>query len=498
MQQVQRRARWSMLGLLAIHAAWAASWAVATPLAAQTQPGVPATMPTPQLSPAASQPMPPPPAPAPQRSEGIELTEYLHSFSTNLQASSGSTNQACADCDSHNHPTCPSCGCNSSSNNPCNCQTKSKYPSITVTGFFQADALWFTQDSANREAVSGVHDVLDFRRARLAAKGNVAENVSYMIEFDFAFPGRPSFMDVYMDISDLPFGHFRVGQWRQPFSMDALTSVRELTFFERALPFAFVPFRQTGIGFYDTALDERMTWAVSGYRFPTDVFGNVSGDDGYGMSTRFTGLLLSDPDSNQNTHVGFGYTWNEPSTGFTEIRTPPEVGFTQLDFRNVDFPVPFFVDTGPVPSHTYQVVGFELAQSFGSLVLQSELMYAMVDQIVGPSLTFPGMYAQASYVLTGERREYNRSQGVFDGVDPDENFGANGWGAWEVATRWSYIDLNDNNVRGGRLEDLTFGLNWYLNTHTKFQFQYVRSWLDSPINGASACSIFGVRAQLDF
>lgn len=490
-----RITRWGMLVLLAVQAAWGTSIVWAGPVA--SPPGQGEVTPLPALPASHTAPEPTaPPTPARPRSEGIELTEYLHHFSTNVSASGGSQG------DGGSTKTCLSCGHSSDGASPCNCddssKTKSKYPTVSVTGFFHADGLWFTQDTANREAVNGVHDVADFRRARLAAKGDVADNVSYMIEFDFAFPGRPSFMDVWLDISDLPIGHFRVGQWRQPFCMDALTSVRELTFFERALPFAFVPFRQTGIGFYDTALDEHMTWAVSGYRFPTNVFGNVFGDDGYGVSVRVTGLLHSDPELNQNTHVGVAYTWNEPATGFTQIRTAPEVGFTQLDFRDVDFEVPFFVDTGQIPSHSYQVLGFELAQSFGPLVLQSELMYAWVGQTGGPSVMFPGMYAQASYVLTGERREYNRNQGVFDGVNPANDFGKHGWGAWEVAARWSYLDLNDNNVLGGRLEDLTFGLNWYLNTFTKFQFQYVRSWLDSPVNGDSACSIFGVRTQLDF
>lgn len=434
--------------------------------------------------------------------EGIEVSGYLRNWSTNLHlADDESDSQEQPDCNkedkSKTEPKCEQCG-EKSSDKKCSCSESSKYPTIVVTGFFQADALWFSQDAANRAAVSDVEDVASFRRARLAVKGNVAENISYMTEYDFGFPGRPSFMDMYVDIGDLPWGHFRVGLWRQPFSMEALASARELTFFERALPFAFVPFRQPGVGIYDTALDERMTWAVSGYRFRANDFGNVFGDQGYGVSTRVTGLLLTNPDCNRNTHVGFGYTWNEPSTGITEIRTPPEVGFTQLDFDVNDFPVPAFVDTGPIPSNSYQVVGFELAQSFGPLVLQSELMYATVGQRHGPNPTFPGMYVQASYVLTGEHREYNRKQGVFGGVDPKVNFGRDGWGAWEVASRWSYIDLTDANIEGGRLEDVTFGLNWYLNPHTKFQFNYIRSWLDSPINGPSACDIFGVRTQLAF
>jgi phosphate-selective porin OprO/OprP len=59
-----------------------------------------------------------------------------------------------------------------------------------VTGFFQADSGWIHQAAANRTAVGDVQDGADFRRARLAATGDVADNTGYMVEFDFGFPGR--------------------------------------------------------------------------------------------------------------------------------------------------------------------------------------------------------------------------------------------------------------------------------------------------------------------
>src|SRR5690606_36705007 len=134
-----------------------------------------------------------------------------------------------------------------------------------MTGFAQVDAVWFRQDQANQVAIGDADDFVDFRRARLAAKGQLADNLAYMIEMDFAFPGRPSFMDVFLDLQQLPVvGTFRVGQWRQPLNMDGLTSVRELLFLERSLLFStFIPFRQTGAGVFNTALDDHVTWAVS-------------------------------------------------------------------------------------------------------------------------------------------------------------------------------------------------------------------------------------------
>ncbi|WP_145105981.1 porin [Gimesia panareensis] len=133
-----------------------------------------------------------------------------------------------------------------------------EFPTVRLTGFFQADSVWFGQDSKSIQAVGDVQNGADFRRARLAATGDAWENVGYMLEMDFAFPGRPSFMDVWMEVRDVLGGNnVRIGQYRQPIGMDALTSVKELTFLERALPFAFLPFRQIGAMYFGNTADEQ-------------------------------------------------------------------------------------------------------------------------------------------------------------------------------------------------------------------------------------------------
>ena len=90
------------------------------------------------------------------------------------------------------------------------------FPKVKLTGFFQADAGWFRQSPGSFATFGDIQDATGFRRARLAAVGDVAENMSYMLEMDFAFPGRPSFMDVWLDVHSVPLlGNVRVGQWRQ-------------------------------------------------------------------------------------------------------------------------------------------------------------------------------------------------------------------------------------------------------------------------------------------
>ncbi|TWT65462.1 Porin P precursor [Crateriforma conspicua] len=390
---------------------------------------------------------------------------------------------------------------------------KPTYPNVRLTGFFHADALWASQSLENQIAVGNgvaadgdVQDGADFRRARLAAVGQAWDNIDYMLEMDFAFPGRPSFMDVWLEIDDVVgTSNLRIGQFRQPFGMDGLTSVKEMTFLERGLPFAFLPFRQIGAMLHGHSHDELATYAVSGFRFPSDTFGgNVGDNGGYGLATRVTGLLVNRPDAGGLLHIGGGYSFIDPANDLVRYRNQPEVfvgetGGGALVPTGVPGNLPPFVDTGLLPTENVNLASLEIAMSYGSFYAQSEAITAFVNRRGGDSLTLPGMYAHAGYFLTGETRVYNGKSGVFGRVKPNRNVGKDGGiGAWEIAARWSAIDLNDADIQGGRLNNLTGGLNWYLNPNTKFQFNYIHAMLDSPINGSSNADLFAMRAQVDF
>lgn len=390
---------------------------------------------------------------------------------------------------------------NSCTNEGLNAATS--FPTVQMSGFFQADAGWIHQDVANRVAVGDVQDGADFRRARLAAIGDVADNVGYMVEFDFGFPGRPSLMDVWLEVRGTTYFHnVKVGQFRHPFGLDGLTSVKELTFIERGLPFAFLPFRQIGVMSSGGNEERGTTWAVSGFRFPTDFFGGQIGDNGgYGMATRLTGIIAER--HNSVIHVGGAYSLIDPANNAIRYRSQPEffiaeTGGAAFVPAGVPTTVPPYVDSGVVPTNTANLFAAEIAGTSGPLHAQAELIYAVVNRIGATSVTFSGVSAQAGYILTGEHRPYNRKAGVLGRIVPNKDFGRGGYGAWEIAARGSMLDLEDADIRGDILTTSTIGINWYLNQFAKLQFNYIHAFLDSSVNGESDADIFAVRAQVDF
>ena len=384
------------------------------------------------------------------------------------------------------------------------------YPTVRVTGFFHLDTAYFNQDDLNEAILGDIENGTAFRRARIAATGNVTEDTSYLLEFDFA-QAAPRFADLWLNFEDVPyFGGIRFGRFRVPFGMSSLTSVRNLPFLERPLPFVLSPFRQTGIMAYDVSEDQRMTYAVAGYRYLTDNFGNVFGDSGgWGTATRVTWLPYYEGDDEGLIHVGADYSHNDPARDLVPfVATPeifigqnPEFGPQGIDFLPI-INVPPFANTGAIPTEQTNLFNLEAAASWGNFVVQSEMRWAVVDQLNGARNTFPGFYAHARYVLTGETIEYIEESGVFGSVIPENpvRWGKRGIGAWEIAARVSHLDLNGELLPGpGRqLTDVTAGLNWYVNRYVKFQFNYIHAFLDDPGFGESDADVYALRGQLEF
>lgn len=387
-----------------------------------------------------------------------------------------------------------------------------KYPDYKITGVFQLDTARFAQSGESRQALGDIQDGTGFRRARLAAVGNVSERGSYMLEFDLA-QGQARFVDVWGQIKGTPLGNVRIGRFRQPFGMSELTSIRELPLMERPTTVALSPFRQSGIMFSDTALDERATWAMSGFRTLSDNFGNVYGDNGgLGTAERLTYLLRDCGDSNL-IHLGVGHSYINPARDQLQLASQDEVTVGQqpnlgpggLSVFPIVF-VPPFVQSGVFNIDHANLFNLAGAWSWGHTLVQAENRWARINLPTGETPTAQAGYVTLRHMLTGEVIPYDRNSGVFGRVKPNcpLDIAAGNWGAWETVAQISTINLNPlfglPSVTGptGRLDSYSLGLNWYWWTNAKSQFEWVNGSLNHPGVGDSVTNTFAGRVQFDF
>ena len=424
-------------------------------------------------------------------------------------------------------------------------------PLVRLSGFFQLDDGLFSQPAVSRERIGDASDGVSFRRARLAAVGKLTDFTGFSIEMDFATAGRPSFFDVWGEQEQIPFfGTIRIGQFRQPGTMDGWTSIRHLEFLERNAVFqAFDPFRRVGIMAYAMSEDERTSWAYSVYATgltfwngAETVYSSIGdnrngaqiGDNGgVAFASRLTHLLHYDDlaEGRYLLHVGGGFHY--AATGGSGSK-----GAFAKTFRSAFFPeffvgdqtgigltgagTPLVMDSGRILADGFNLTHLELAGCSGRFHFQSELLLEAIDQFGGPTILQPGAYAQCGYMLTGESIGYLKQAGVLDyNVVPYSPFFGTGrrgriggWGAWEVAFRWSYVDLSGTNVdpanqlsdnpgpppapNAGVYNASTVGLNWWWNRFTRVQFNWIHSMPDYVGYGSAPFDIFGTRFQVEF
>jgi phosphate-selective porin OprO/OprP len=193
------------------------------------------------------------------------------------------------------------------------------------------------------------------------------------------------------------------------------------------------------------------------------------------------------------------------------------------------------IDTGSIDADSAYVYGLEAAANWKNWYLQAESFHYGIERTAATSLLpdpeFEGFYVQGSWLLTGETRRYDIASGAFQSPRPFVPFtSAGGKGAWELALRYSHLDLDyhaglagtaatADAVRGGVQDIWTLGVNWYVNPNVKLMFNWLHLDVDrlnpagpgnltpfgpapgTPPIGVSIgqdLDIYGVRTQYSF
>ncbi|MEH6549939.1 MAG: porin [Pseudomonadales bacterium] len=340
-------------------------------------------------------------------------------------------------------------------------------------GRLAVDAGILNQDDSLDEAYPGLENNTDLRSAQLILSGNFGPSIFYKLQYE-AGSLNDGLKDAYVVLQNVPYlNNLRIGQGKEPFSLEYLTSFKFLTFMERSLPTALGAGRNWGIMTYNTALNQKMTWAV-GLFAQSSKWGDVTIDTGEGVdiSTRITGIPYENMESNTHIHIGINLLLRKNTDGM-QITTLPETQLTSITY----------IDTGVLDSDAAINSGIELAIRRGPYSLQAEANQSRISLNDGTENTYRGYYLLGSYFITGEFRRYNRGAATFAQVIPLKPLGQGGWGAWEFAARLSSMDLNSGEYRGGKETNITLGLNWYLNKDVRVMLNYINSNIDSQASG---------------
>lgn len=354
-----------------------------------------------------------------------------------------------------------------------------------IRGRIFADTAWIN----DRDNSADIH-ASEFRAARIGVEGKAWKTVKYILEADFA--------DNDLDVKDAYLQwqgpvNVTMGQFKTPNSLEEITSARHTTLMERStFTDAFSLDRQIGVSLSVGNDNSQLTAGIF-------QGGNGVANDDEGLTVAARGHYALELQESGLVHIGGSFRHRN-------------AGDDQGDFRyRVRPPVHLsdrFIDTTSLAdSDTFY--GLELAALFGPFHIASE--YAIQDVSLSAPLpgqknpVFSGYYLEGGWFLTGEQKGYKAETGVFDRPKVNKPVHKGGLGAWQVAARYDVTDLTDEGVFGGEQENITLGVNWYLNRHTRIMANYTWSDISDAFlvaangpDGENQVDAFGVRFQVDW
>ncbi len=381
-------------------------------------------------------------------------------------------------------------------------------PSISVRGRMHLDTALFSGSALDDgNWAQNTQNGTKFRRTRLGAGGGMFDVFRWQIEMDFAGSSggfqQTAFKDVFLEMTDLPLLQtIKIGHFKEPASLEELTSSNHITMQERSVLNCFIPARNIGVQVGGANEMETATFHIGLFHEMDETPPMTPNHDGgNALTMRATWLPWYDEATEGRGlfHVGGYYSYRDVDSDGLRFRQRPDNSFSD---RIVDTGDPS--RGGMADAANWHLLGVELAMVYGPFSVQSEYVKAMVKRRENADPDFDAMYVEVSYWLTGEARAYRRSSGRFDRVTPHENFFRvrdedgfirMGKGAWQLTYRYGYIDLVSGELNGRSANVHTMGVNWHLTRNSRLMANYIqadRSGDDTWLNAVT------MRAQFDF
>lgn len=359
--------------------------------------------------------------------------------------------------------------------------------SFSLRSLVQFDSAYYGQGKlpAGTDFASGSN----FRRARFGFDGTAIKDWTYQFIYDFGGSGTEgsTISSAFFQYNGLAPVYFKAGAYPPPESFDDSTSASDLLFLERAQP--------TDLARSIAGADGRDAATIYGYdddffaalSYTGGVVGEAANfDEQQALVGRVAWRFYASDDVNLAIGADTTYVLKFPdltagagSAHALRLRERPELNVDSNGIR--------LIDTGNIDAENAWEQGVETAGNYRNFYGQGGYFgftaYRRASSLADPD--FGGWYVQASWVLTGEVKKYRPDIGAYAAPDPNDTFSLDhaGIGAWELAARYSVLDLDFDpglagaaapvdGVRGGQQRIWSAGLNWYPNSVIRLMLDY--------------------------
>lgn len=341
---------------------------------------------------------------------------------------------------------------------------------ISFEGLLQADYNKFDNDlvSLNGDIPDGLDSDGELRRAELVFKGKGPGMWNWVVGYDAK---ADKFLDVNVSYKFTGFTTLTVGQFKQPNSLEELSSTKNNDFISKAMTTNMQAVaRRMGVSLA-TGGDN---WTLTGSVFGREMTRNLGNGNGYGA--RFTFAPINEAGNILHLGVsGVDFKARDLGTVTTSgndrarLRVRPDA-----DLANARL-----VDSGQfTDADRIRTLGAEAFWVKGPVKVQAEYMTTDIGRNLNPDFSADSWYVSGVWNITGETWTY-KTGNVATGL-PNNPAG----GMWQLGLRYDKADLNDGTfvpgppakvigALGGQESNWTVGVNWYWHSNFKFALNYV-------------------------
>jgi phosphate-selective porin OprO/OprP len=284
-------------------------------------------------------------------------------------------------------------------------------------------------------------------------------------------------------------GYLFIGRTKEGFSTNKLMVGYYGWFNERsAANDAFIPILADGARWTASVFGGKLIYNIGAFADAISDKESFNKND-WQVAGRAVWLPLAQPDSKTDVrpvlHLAVDARVAGANDGFLQYRSKPEAFLAQS----------YAVDTGKFEASRSTMLGVEAYYARGPLSSGTEYFFNKVSSSSTNDPFFHGGEVFVAYLLTGETHPYNFRGGFFQDVVPAKSFFSGGPGAWELALRCSYVDLDSGLIAGGKFTRITPLLNWYMSDTLRFEAAYGYGMLDRDgLQGTT--QFFQTRIQL--
>lgn len=323
-------------------------------------------------------------------------------------------------------------------------------------------------------------DISEVRRAQLYLKYKFSEDWSSKLQLGYEEKsGKTEVKDAYIVYKGWDIADITIGQDKEPFSLDLMTSLKNSSAIEKNVAGkAFRIGRNIGVNLSSDSND--YSWSIGVYQ--VGEYGSKPALGGGGkLALTGRGTLSPVNDNGKVLHLGASFSRRDLDGAVFEVESNAEI-----------HGAPDILDTRKFQADSIDQYGLESAWISNRFALTGEAYRQDVTGLQeSDSVSYSGYYLQGSYFLTNDLLRYKK--GRLSSVRPKADSGA-----WQLVLRHSYLDAEDNED-GMEVTNTLVGINYYFSRSTKLMLNLTRTELSGhDVQDLDSGDAISLRAQYRF